>query len=90
MANGQTAHKEDVLKRLKIIEGHLKKIISMVEEDQYCINVLQQTAAVKSALKKTEELLLANHLNHCVVRAIRTNGEKQAIQELVEVFKKAN
>lgn len=90
MANGQVTHKENVLKRLRIIEGHLKKIISMVEEDKYCIDILQQTAAVKSALKKTEELLLANHMNHCVVRAIRTNGEKQAIQELVEVFKKAS
>ncbi len=90
MTNGKSTHKDNVLKRLKIIEGHLKKIISMVQEDQYCIDVLQQTSAVKSALKKTEDLLLSNHLNHCVVRAIRTNGEKKAIEELVEVFKKAN
>lgn len=82
--------KHDVLRRLRIIDGHFRKIISMVEEDTYCIDVLQQTAAVKSAIKKAEEILLQNHLNHCVVRAIKTNGEKKALDELIEIFKKAN
>lgn len=83
-------HKKDVVRRLKIIEGHLKKIISMVEEDVYCVDVLHQTAAVRSAIKKSENILLENHLNHCVVRAIKSNGERKALDELVEVFKRSN
>ncbi len=80
--------RQDVARRLKIADGHLKKVIDMVEQDIYCIDVLQQTAAVVSAIKKAEEVLLTNHLNHCLVRAIKSSDEKKAIQELVEVFKK--
>lgn len=83
-------HKKDVIRRLKIIEGHVKKIISMVEDDTYCVDVLHQTAAVRSAIKKSEDILLENHLNHCVVRAIKSNGERKALDELVEVFKRSN
>ncbi len=85
-----STQKADVVRRLKIIEGHLKKIISMVESDTYCIDILHQTAAVRSAIKKSEEILLNSHLNHCVVRAIRTNGETKALNELVEVFKRSS
>lgn len=83
-------HKQDVVRRLKIIEGHIKKVISMVEDDIYCVDVLHQTAAVRSAIKKSEGILLENHLNNCVVRAIKSNGETKALNELVEVFKMAN
>lgn len=83
-------HKKSVVRRLKIIEGHLKKIISMVEEDVYCVDVLHQSAAVRSAIKKSEDILLENHLNNCVVRAIKSNGERKALDELVEVFKRSN
>jgi len=78
----------DVARRLKIADGHLKKIIEMVEGGVYCIDIMQQTSAVKSAIKKAEEVLLVNHINNCVVRAIGTNGKDKAIQELVQVFRK--
>lgn len=81
--------KKDVIRRLKIVEGHLKRVIEMVEEDKYCIDVLQQTVAVKSAIKKAEELLLNNHLNSCLVQAIKNDKDKRAINEVMEVFKKA-
>lgn len=81
--------KKDAVRRLKIIEGHLKKVVAMVEEDKYCIDILQQTTAVKSAIKKTEELLLNNHLNSCLVQAIKNDKDKRAINEVMEVFKKA-
>jgi len=81
--------KKDVLRRLKIAYGHLAKIITMIEEDSYCINVLQQTSAVRSAVKKAEEILLQNHLNSCLVKAIKQDREKEAIREVVEVFKRS-
>jgi DNA-binding FrmR family transcriptional regulator len=81
--------KKDVLRRLKIAHGHLAKIITMIEEDSYCINVLQQTSAVRSAVKKAEEILLQNHLNSCLVKAIKQDREKEAIREVVEVFKRS-
>jgi CsoR family transcriptional regulator, copper-sensing transcriptional repressor len=88
MANKTT--QQDIIHRLKIIEGHLRKIIDMVEKEVYCIDVLQQTSAVRSAIKKAEGILLENHLNNCVVRAIKSNGETKALDELLAVFKKAN
>lgn len=86
----QPTPRQDVARRLKIVEGHIRKIIDMVESDVYCIDILQQTAAVKSAIKKAEEVLLVNHMNHCVVKAINSNGKEKAIQELAEVFRKTN
>jgi DNA-binding FrmR family transcriptional regulator len=80
--------RQDVARRLKIVEGHLRKVIEMVEGGVYCIDVLQQTSAVKNAIKKAEEILLVNHINHCVVKAINTNGKNKAIEELAQVFRK--
>lgn len=80
--------RQDVARRLKIVEGHLRKVIEMVEDGVYCIDVLQQTSAVKNAIKKAEEILLVNHINHCVVKAINTNGKDKAIEELAQVFRK--
>lgn len=80
--------KQDVARRLKIADGHLKKIIEMVESNVYCIDILQQTSAVKSAIKKAEEVLLTNHINSCVVKAMKTNRKDKAVEELIEVFRK--
>jgi len=88
MKKETTSPREDVAKRLKIVEGHLRKVIEMVEDGVYCIDVLQQTSAVKNAIKKAEEILLVNHINHCVVKAINTNGKDKAIEELAQVFRK--
>jgi DNA-binding FrmR family transcriptional regulator len=82
--------KQDVARRLKIVDGHLRKVIDMVESNVYCIDILQQTAAVKSAIKKAEEVLLHNHINYCVVKAIKSNGQAKAVEELMQVFKKTN
>ena len=90
MANKKekTTPREDVARRLKIAQGHLGKIIEMVEDGVYCIDIMQQTLAVRSAIKKAEEILMVNHLNHCVVNALKNNGKDKAIKELVEVFQK--
>ncbi len=82
--------RQDVARRLKIVKGHLAKVIEMVEEGVYCIDVLQQTAAVRSAIKKAEEILLVNHLNSCVVDAFKSGGDNKTIAELGKVFQKIN
>lgn len=90
MIKEQLTPKQNVSRRLKIANGHLKKIIDMVEGGVYCIDILQQTAAVRSAIKKAEEVLLVNHISHCVVNAINSNGKEKAIKELEQVFRKIN
>ena len=86
------AHRSDdlqkgVIHRLKIARGHLDKVIKMAEEQEYCIDVIHQSQAVQSALKKTDELLLDNHLKTCVVTQLK-EGKEKAIEEVMEVFKR--
>ena len=78
--------KEDALKRLAYIEGHLRGIRKMVEEDQYCVDVLKQTYAVQRAIEKFESVLLRGHLNHCVPSGIREGREEAVLGELQELF----
>ncbi len=84
----QSKPKKEVIRRMKIIQGHLKKVIKMIEEDKYCIDVLNQSLAVQNALKKVDELILDSHLNSCVTNAIKKNKSKKAFDELLEVFKR--
>ncbi len=79
---------ERILHRLKIASGHLKKVIKMVEEDEYCIDVLHQSQAVQKALKETDNLMLENHLNSCVADSITAGKKDEAIKEVLEVFRK--
>lgn len=79
---------ERVLHRFKIIKGHLNKVIKMVEEQQYCIDILHQSQAVQKALKEIDYLLLENHLRTCAADAIKGGKQKEAIQEVMNVFKK--
>lgn len=80
--------KKETLIRLKIIEGHLKKVIKMVEEDKYCIDVLQQSLAVQNSLKKVDGLILDQHFHKCVSEALRRGNSKKekSIKELLRVF----
>ena len=79
---------ERILHRLKIARGHLSKVIKMVEEDTYCIDVLHQSQAVQSALKEADNLLLENHLKSCVADGIRKGKSEEVVKEVMEVFKK--
>lgn len=80
--------KDNVLHRLKIARGHLEKIIAMVENDAYCIDVLTQSKAVRSALEKADAVLLEEHLSHCVVEHIQEGRTQQAVDEMMKVFGK--
>ncbi|PKO24087.1 MAG: transcriptional regulator [Chloroflexi bacterium HGW-Chloroflexi-1] len=84
---------EDALKRLKIIEGHMRGVIRMVEEDAYCIDVIRQIQAVQAALNKVSTAILKNHLNSCVTTAIRgedPSERERVLKEISEVFEMAN
>lgn len=78
-----------ILHRLKIARGHLAKVIKMVDEGTYCIDVLHQSQAVQSALKETDHLILENHLKTCAADAIRQGKQEDAIKEVMEVFRKS-
>lgn len=83
----------NTLRRLKTIEGHLKGIIRMVEEDAYCIDVIRQIQAVEAALSKVSTQILDNHLNSCVITAVQGDdaGERQRVlKEITDVFAVAN
>lgn len=80
------ADKQDALKRLAYIEGHLRGIRKMVDEDQYCVDILKQTHAVKRALDKLDQLLLQGHLAGCVPDGFREGRDEQVIRELNDLF----
>jgi DNA-binding FrmR family transcriptional regulator len=80
---------EKILARLRSVEGHLRAVLQMVEEDAYCIDVLRQTKAIHAALSKVESLLLDRHLHHCVTTAVRSKEPRErerVIAELLDVF----
>lgn len=79
---------KDVLqKRLKRIEGQIRGLQKMVEEDVYCIDIITQTSAVRGALKSVEDVLLEKHLSSCVVNQIKSGKEKKAVEEVLKVYK---
>ena len=80
--------KEDVLKRLRRIEGQVRGIHKMVEEERYCIDVLTQVAAVNAALEGVSMLLLEDHIDHCVADAIRSGNGTEKVKELSEAVKR--
>ncbi|NBF41804.1 MAG: metal-sensing transcriptional repressor [Spirochaetes bacterium] len=78
--------KEKVAARLRRIEGQIGGIRKMIEDDRYCIDILTQTSAVVSALRGVEDLVMQNHLNTCVVDAIKSDDESEKQQKLDEVM----
>ena len=80
--------KKRIIHRLKIARGHLNKVIKMAEDDTYCIDVLHQSQAVQSALKETDNLILENHLQTCVLDQMTKGKTKETINEVMQVFKR--
>lgn len=74
--------------RLKIARGHLDHVIQMLENGDYCIEVINQSQAVQKALKQADNLLLENHLETCVSTALKEGTNKTAIAEVMQVFKR--
>ena len=75
-----TAHKDEYLRRLKRIEGQARGLQRMVDEEQYCIDILTQVSAMTKALEGLALAMLDEHLSHCVVRAARAGGEEAELK----------
>ena len=75
------------VRRLKIIEGQIRGLQKMVEEDKYCIDIITQASAIKEALSSVEDLLLENHLSTHVIHQIKNGQEQQATEEILKVYK---
>jgi CsoR family transcriptional regulator, copper-sensing transcriptional repressor len=88
----QQKTKTSCQKRLGRIEGQVRGIARMVDEDRYCIDILTQLSAVRAALRRVEDEVLRDHVGHCVEHAI-TSGDaheqRQKVAELMEVFARA-
>ena len=75
------------IRRLKILEGQVRGLQRMVEDDTYCIKILNQSSAVKKALCAIEDLILENHISTHVIEQIRSGKEQRPKNELMEVYR---
>jgi DNA-binding FrmR family transcriptional regulator len=79
--------KKDLINRLKRVEGQVRGIQKMVEEDRYCVDILIQISAIQAALKKAGFEITEHHVKHCVSDAVTTGEGNEAIEELMAVMK---
>lgn len=79
--------KKQLVNRLKRVEGQVRGIQKMIEEDRYCIDVMIQINAINAALKQVGANLLEHHTSHCVLEAIESGDGETAVSELVDVMK---
>ena len=85
----ESAHKQQLLSRLKTIEGHVRGVQRMVEADTYCIDLLKQTRAIQQAMARLDSLILEEHLRGCVTTAIQSDSvteRERVVRELLQVF----
>ena len=84
-------HSSKAINRLRRVEGQVRGIINMLEQDRYCIDVLHQMQAVKSALARAESEILKDHANGCVTEAIESGdaeAQREKVSELIDLFDK--
>lgn len=80
---------KDVIRRLKTAEGHLRGVQRMVDDDAYCIDVIRQIQAVQASLNKISSKILSEHLNSCLITAVRGENpteRERVLKEISEVF----
>ncbi len=80
-------NKVKVVRRLKLLEGQIRGLQKMVENDTYCIDVITQTSAVKQGLSNVEDLLLENHLGGCILSQVKSGQTNKAKEEILKVYK---
>jgi DNA-binding FrmR family transcriptional regulator len=83
---GYTPHKDQLLKRLARIEGQVRGIAGMIEDDRYCIDILTQLGAVDTALEAVALKVLEEHVNHCVAGALASGDAKEATEKSRELL----
>jgi DNA-binding FrmR family transcriptional regulator len=81
--------KKKVLRRLGIVRGQLRGLTKMVDDENYCVDIITQSSAIKEALSGVESLILKNHLMTHVAHQIKTGKEKKAVDEILKVYKLA-
>lgn len=81
--------KLQVQNRLKRLEGQVRGLQKMIEGEKYCVDIITQSSAIKEALSSMENLMLENHLSTHVLHQMKTGKEKQAIEEVLKVYKLA-
>lgn len=90
MQHNHEHHHSDIkqrsIHRIKIIQGHLKKVEDMLQNDQYCLDIVHQSRAIQSALKKLDLLIIENHLKTCVIDQIKGGEEDRTTEELLKLF----
>lgn len=79
--------KKRARRRLKILEGQIRGLQKMVEKEEYCINILQQSSAIKNALSSIEDLILENHLSTHVINQIKSGNVKKPKEEILKIYK---
>ncbi len=82
--------KKRLTHRLKIAEGQIRGIQKMIANDEYCIDIITQTSAIRHALMALEEIILEQHLSKCVVDQIKGGGHKKAIAEILSIYYQKN
>lgn len=84
---------EAAAKRLRTIQGHVAGITRMVDEGEYCIDVIRQIQAVQAALSKVSQMVLDDHMHHCLITAVQgddVDERERVLAEIAEVFQTAN
>lgn len=79
--------KKKLVQRLKIIEGQVRGLQDMIENDTYCIDIITQASAIKQGLSNVEDTLLESHLGHCVVNQIKKGESDKATAEIIKVYR---
>ena len=83
----KAVHKQNALNRLKTVRGHLDAVIAMVEEERYCPQIMKQVSAVQGSLERVNRILLQNHLETCVPRAVSEGRAEDIVDELLEALR---
>lgn len=86
--NESSASKDDILKRLNRIEGQVKGIQRMIEEEKTCVDILTQVAAIRAAINKVGGLMLEKHSKECMLNSLDSENKEQVLDELINTIQK--
>jgi DNA-binding FrmR family transcriptional regulator len=86
---GYDDRREQLLKRVNRLEGQVRGIGRMIEEDRYCIDIVNQITAIQAAARELSLQLLDGHVRHCVVNAVESENAEPVLQELIDTLGKA-
>jgi CsoR family transcriptional regulator, copper-sensing transcriptional repressor len=83
-----TSIQHRILHRLTIARGQMDSVLTMVKRGDYCIDIIHQTQAIQAAMRKTDEIILKNHMETCVAEEIKKGNAKEVISEVLKVMEK--